>query len=183
MAAIKNIIPTKALLVVLAAMVMIAASNNLREAGAYLETYPVAAALDAEKPISTGVFEYLTRDSVAHQNLSVMALIAIAADQPLREKLSTLIEARTLQEQALAISPADPYGWLRLSYLRRITQGNKQGAFEALKLSISAAPYEPRIMRDRALAWHELKSVQSDAEKNQQGELWRLAKRAEHAVK
>lgn len=181
MAATKNIILTRAVLLGLGCCVALAAVANLYEATAYLRTYPVAVALDQKKPINKGVIAWMSSDDPYQKNLSAMALIAVSQNEPLVERLRLLAEARALQEEALAASPADPYGWLRLSYLRRVTQGNKQTAFDALRLSISTAPFEPRIQRDRAIAWAELKAVQSDEEKKAVGELWRLAKRAEKA--
>jgi len=60
-----------------------------------------------------------------------------------------LKEAVAWQYKALFVSPADPYGWYRLSYLYFVTEGPSQRAAGAWKQSLNAASYEPRLLVTR----------------------------------
>jgi hypothetical protein len=53
------------------------------------------------------------------------------------------------QQQALALSPADPYGWARLAFLYLLTEGPSDNAAHALAHSIEAGPHEPRLLISR----------------------------------
>ena len=63
---------------------------------------------------------------------------------------ATLDPAIEAQKEALALSPADPYGWGRLAYLFMLTEGPSDEAARALTHSIETGPYEPHLMASRA---------------------------------
>lgn len=79
---------------------------------------------------------------------------------------------REKQEKLLTKNPSDPFAWARLSYLRLITQGDKKGAFAALRMSDLLSPYEPRQQLERALMWHDLREVEDAQQQEYQNALW-----------
>lgn len=81
----------------------------------------------------------------------------------------------SLQEQALASKPSEPYGWARLSYLRSVTGGSDQDAFAALRMSDTVSPFETQQLPSRAIAWMKFKPVQNAAEQDYQDMLWQKA--------
>ncbi|MDD3288756.1 MAG: hypothetical protein PHX43_07125 [Alphaproteobacteria bacterium] len=60
--------------------------------------------------------------------------------------------ALKFQKKALEDSPADTFGWARMSYLLMLTKAPSQEAAHALALSMDAGPYEPRLLLSRISA-------------------------------
>ena len=72
------------------------------------------------------------------------ALQAPAAQRPILLK-----DAEYWQRRALSITPADAYGWLRLSYLYLAMDGASPRSAAAFAQSYASAPYEPRLLAAR----------------------------------
>lgn len=61
------------------------------------------------------------------------------------EQKDLLLEAEIWQRKALRASPADAYGWFRLSYLLGMQGQTAADSLTAWRLSLAAAPYERRL--------------------------------------
>jgi hypothetical protein len=112
---------------------------------------------------------------VAGRNQKIYDDMMQSHQLPFSQGIVLLSNVRQEQENALAKKPADPYGWARLSYLRRATQADAKGAFAALRMSNMVSPFEPRQLPDRAVMWRELRDVQSPDEQAYQSVLWQKA--------
>lgn len=60
-----------------------------------------------------------------------------------------LKRALEYQKMALSHSPADTYGWSRLTYMLLVGQGPSEQAAQSFVHAMDAAPYEPRLMLNR----------------------------------
>jgi predicted Zn-dependent protease len=83
--------------------------------------------------------------SVIYDDLAMGALARAKRNGLPREELQA---AKDWQQQALALSPADPYGWARLAFLDLLT-GDRDDAARALAHSIETGPHEPRLLVSR----------------------------------
>lgn len=111
----------------------------------------------------------------AAQNNAVRQAIIDAKDLKLVERLPMLRAAREAQEVALQRNVVEPYAWSRLAALRRITQNNRAGELQALRVSQQAAPYEPRLMVERAFAFYALSDLHNEDDRQTMAREWRYA--------
>lgn len=79
------------------------------------------------------------------------------------------------QQALLAQNPIDPYGWARLSYLRKTYLGDRQGAFEALRQANMLAGAERLGLLERVLMWHGFADLHNDDDRAREEQMWRLA--------
>lgn len=91
----------------------------------------------------------------------------------LSEKLPLLRDAREQQERGLQAELADPYAWSRLAALRRITQNDRAGELIAIRMAQQAAPYEPRVMVERAYAFYSLRDLHTEVDSTIMMREWR----------
>ncbi|MER2519251.1 MAG: hypothetical protein ABTQ34_01010 [Bdellovibrionales bacterium] len=82
---------------------------------------------------------------------------------------------KKIQESALKRSPADPYAWSRLSWLRRKAGDSEQDAFAALRMSDLVSPYEAPQLAERAVTWRSFRNVQTLEQQRYQVALWNKA--------
>lgn len=66
-----------------------------------------------------------------------------------KESITDMLAAIEAQRQALALHPANTYGWSRLASLHLIAHGPSALVTQALLRSIQSAPFEPRLMVSR----------------------------------
>lgn len=92
-------------------------------------------------------------------------------------RLKTLVDLRIQQEALLVQNPIEPYAWMRLAYLRNITQGNRRHAFEALKFADTIAHPDNVGGLERILMWRDYADVQTPEERNHEKDLWRTGYR------
>ncbi|MBY0429210.1 MAG: hypothetical protein K2Q32_08325 [Alphaproteobacteria bacterium] len=92
-------------------------------------------------------------------------------------RLKIYAELRAQQEALLIQNPIEPYAWMRLAYLRSATQGNRRYAFEALRFADAIAQPDNVGGLERILMWHDYASVQTEAERKHEQELWQTAYR------
>lgn len=100
-----------------------------------------------------------------------------AAALQFSERLKVFAELRRQQEALLAENPIEPYAWMRLSYLRQATQGNRRQAFEALRFADTIAQPDNVGGLERILMWHDYADVQTDVERDREKELWQAGYR------
>lgn len=100
----------------------------------------------------------VTRESVVswYSNNAVLNDLALAYLEKARrtgvfrpEAANDINMAIDRQLMALSKSPADAYGWSRLSYMLLIVDGPSKRAAKALAHAMQTAPYEPRLMLTR----------------------------------
>lgn len=59
------------------------------------------------------------------------------------------LKVREREERALALAPANPYGWAALAYVLLQTEGPTTRAKEALRLSVLTGPQERKLASSR----------------------------------
>ncbi|MDD2324658.1 MAG: hypothetical protein PHW63_01400 [Alphaproteobacteria bacterium] len=81
-----------------------------------------------------------------YYNDLALAAFDRGARLPASNAASYYREAAAWQVKALAVSPADPYGWYRLSYFQYVMDGGPSAAAaKTWRQSMITAPYEPRL--------------------------------------
>ena len=81
-----------------------------------------------------------------YYNDLALAAFDRGARLPLSNAAPYYREAAAWQVKALAVSPADPYGWYRLSYFQYVMDGGPSAAAaKTWRQSMITAPYEPRL--------------------------------------
>ena len=93
------------------------------------------------------------------------------------ERLKAYTEMRSRQEALLVQNPIEPYAWMRLAYLRNVTQGNRRSAFEALRFADTIAHPDNVGGLERILMWHDYADVQTQAERAYEKVMWRTGYR------
>ena len=81
-----------------------------------------------------------------HYSDSAAALLAL----PEGDRSAVGLDAEEIVRKALAASPASPYNWNRLAYLRA-RRGDRVGAYSAWEMSVLTGRYVPRLMKARLL--------------------------------
>ena len=100
---------------------------------------------------------YLTRrraaawfpENALYNDLSLAAIERATRTKDQEQVRSLYREAELWERKALNVSPADPYGWYRLAYLNYVTEGATKHVADAWSMSLSTAPYEPRLVYPR----------------------------------
>lgn len=85
----------------------------------------------------------------ASLNDLAMVLIEKARTAGAEDAVKLLAEAEYWQRKALALSPADPFGWFRLAYLIYRAEGPSARVAEAWRQSMINGPFEPRLIQAR----------------------------------
>ena len=115
---------------------------------------------------------FATVTPVANNNEKIYQELEQSTSLPMAARLAEFSDLLKRQEKALSRNPSEPYGWTRLSYLRLTTQGNEQGAFDALRMSDLVSPFEDPQLVERALMWRKFKDVENKDEQDYQDTLW-----------
>ncbi|HAX91476.1 MAG TPA: hypothetical protein DCY07_04620 [Rhodospirillaceae bacterium] len=89
------------------------------------------------------------RTNALYDDLSTVSFEQAARQQDATIQKEWREEAEYWQRKALAISPADPYGWFRLAHLLYVKEGASPNVAEAWRQSMAAAPFEPRLIVPR----------------------------------
>ncbi|MGE4350921.1 MAG: hypothetical protein AB7E52_01885 [Bdellovibrionales bacterium] len=86
-----------------------------------------------------------------NDSYNVLSLVALERAQRSsgEEVKNNLLEADFWERKALAVSPADPYGWYRLAFIYYRMQGPSLSVALAWRESMASAPYEPRLIYPR----------------------------------
>ena len=108
-------------------------------------------------------------------NEKVIADLGAIGRVPVGEQMQALAQLRDEQEKALSTMPAEPFAWARYSYLRLATQGDKNAAFAALRMSDWVSPEEPRQLPERAIMWRQLGAAENPDQVAYQTTLWQKA--------
>jgi len=88
--------------------------------------------------------------SASYNDLALAAFTLGGQAKRKEDAQNFFAESEVWQRKALTLSPADPFGWFRLSYLFLAADGGpSMRAAAAWSQSLSAAPYEPALMLAR----------------------------------
>lgn len=80
-----------------------------------------------------------------YNDLALVDLEMAPKKKDAEQARNTYASSESWQRKALAVSPADPYGWYRLAYLLYMKEGPTQNVALAWGQSLSTAPFEPRL--------------------------------------
>jgi hypothetical protein len=115
--------------------------------------------------------------ATANNDLANKVIRSILLDDVPRHDL--LVEVSKQQEALLLQNPIEPYAWMRLSFARKMTDGNPQNAFNALRFADSVAQPDSAGGLERIMMWHSYADIHTDADKKREREMWRQAFRAD----
>lgn len=110
---------------------------------------------------------------VAAQNDRIANAVNQSTAMEFSQRVQKSVELREQQESLLHQNPFEPYAWIRLAYLRQITQGNRRYAFEALRFADMISYPDNVGGIERILMWHGYADVQTQAERDREAQMWR----------